>query len=169
MYSPKSTASPSLAKLDEIDPLPFRTGFRASSDVATATEEALLSGTEDRSGMFDSAVVHTHEMKRSTQTESADRLSSGFSADASDAILTSSSGAMPPSLKPPLPLKLPSTAFFDREAKKETEDGFKSGLFNKSRGLLARMKAAGTKNKQQDELFPAASSSDDMDSEYLLG
>jgi hypothetical protein len=168
---PKSTtASPSLAaKLDEIDPLPFRTGFRASSDVTTATtEEALLSGTQERSGMFlDNAVVHTREMKTSTHTESTDRLSRGFSADTSDAILTSSSGAMSP-LKPPLPLKLPSTDFFDREAKKETKDGGKRGLLNRSRSFLARMKSAGTKTKQQDELFPAASS-DDMDSDYLLG
>jgi hypothetical protein len=66
-------------------------------------------------------------------------------------------------------LKLPLTAFFDCEAKKETEDGFRRGQFNTSRSFLARMKAAGTKNKQQAKILWAASSSDDMESDYLLG
>jgi hypothetical protein len=66
-------------------------------------------------------------------------------------------------------LKLPSTASFDNEAKKETEDGFKRGLFIKSKSFLVRMKMAGMKNKQQAKHFLAASSSkNDMDSDYLL-
>jgi hypothetical protein len=92
-------------------------------------------------------------------------LSHGFNADLiSDTIL---SMAVTPSKGNPL--EMPSSTITNLKTQRDEDKGTKKRFLKSPKRLLSKIKTAGTRNKQQQELSPVASDDQYDDGEGLLG